>query len=238
MSENILPLTAYTAQFEVDTGTQWSAGGGGWPESGVYLATIAAVGLAKNDKGDFSITVTLTGIGARETYDYIKLPNGKDAKKDAQYGSLIATVLKSAGVLKEDEAAKRTLNAEIIGGALKGKQASVYYLRPADGPDGKPDSKATPQEITYLLPSEVEKVRSGEVKITRRQAARAAADPLAMGGSAATSANLGGGGLGGLGGLGGNTGGGLGGLGGGAVQTPAGLGGNAAAGGGGLAGLL
>jgi hypothetical protein len=167
--QHINQLPAFTADFsEGPIGL-----GGGVPDEGLYPVTATAIGfLPPKDQGPPTLTVTYTGCGDGDRYDYIKIPthatDDADGKKLRAYKRLFHRFLTAFGMIRADEKASYQLNGEWLS-SIVGKAGHIFYVPPLRDEGGNIAKNS--EEITHVLPTEVEGIKAGEIKITRRRSA-------------------------------------------------------------------
>lgn len=182
---NIIDLASYQGNIAVDVSGGLLAPGGGMVEEGIYTATITRVGVmpGKNGKAP-SLTLTLSGIGGRDTYDYLNLPvvdaNGNAHDNAEVYARAIGQAAAAFGANIEPKNYGVVPVAALADWFQVGKQAKVYYipslLSENKGANGK-RIVLSRQEVTYLTAEDVAKIASGDLTITRRLTPNA--DPTA-----------------------------------------------------------
>lgn len=131
--------------------------GGGFAADGYHHCKSEFTRFAKDDKGRVSAWVTLTTEGSETIFAYVKLPKVGDKPGMARFfrRTLVAFGLKREVVEKyvgEDK--------DVKGIWFHEKDVDIYFFGPSE--PGKKD-----HEIVYLLPEDVEDVKSGKTKITR-----------------------------------------------------------------------
>lgn len=174
---NIIPLDQFQGNVALDvSGGLLAAGGGGAVPEGVYTATLTNVGIMPGRNGKSpSLTLTLSGIGGRDTYDYLNLPivgpNGEKPENADIYARALAQAASAFGQQVEAKDLG-VFPVSALGQWFQiGAQAKVYYIPSAlsenKGADGKRIVLGK-QEVTYLTAEEVAKIEAGELQITRR----------------------------------------------------------------------
>lgn len=168
MADNILDIqTLGNVTINLDAGT--FTGGGGLTPEGFYPFTVVKLGVTANKDGSQSLAVNLKFDGIeREVYDYVALPHPghEHAKiKDREFN----TFLMALGVVQESATGAIAVNGTQLGAAIINKRGGCYYIPPEMDASNK-IIKNTDQ-IDYIVPSQVEAVKSGERKIVRRKSA-------------------------------------------------------------------
>jgi len=194
----ITPLDQFAGQIVLDVSGGLMAPGGGRPDEGMYDVTITANGImaGKNGKPP-SLTLTLAGIGSRETYEYLNLPlvdaNGNAPEKADSYARVLAQAAAAFGNHVDTKDYGVVPVAALAEWFAVGKQGKVYHIPAAlsekPGPDGKRIVLAK-DETTFLTPADVAKIETGELKITRRLTPNA--DPTVVTGGASLGTPAGG----------------------------------------------
>lgn len=170
---DLIPIETFDLNFQINGALgPAAAGGGGLPDEGVYRVKITEInGMRGDGNRGPRVSLTLAGIGNRETYDSLPVPHGDKAEFHQR---LWLQSFVAFGMLAADAIPSSTFSVtgqQVAG--LRGREAWVYYIPPTVGADGRVIPRGTPgsapQEITYLSESEKTAVETGDLKITRRR---------------------------------------------------------------------
>ena len=163
------PISAWTGTVTIDAALGCAGPGGGIPDEGIYRACpITAVGyMAATGNNPPSLTVNVGGIGARDQFAYVSIPQDPNHKHYKFHQQLMNQFLGACGVLPPGYTQAYHLNAQVAAGIV-GKQADVYFIPPALTESGQ-IIDGSKQEMTFLNLGEADKIESGEIRAPKRR---------------------------------------------------------------------